>query len=97
MKSIKDILRHKNIFSRGENKAKPDEKTIAKVFKEVTLAEIGNLSPEDLHDVYIKNKIILIRTAHPAIASEIWRRRQKIIEKANQILRGTEINEIKVK
>jgi ethanolamine ammonia-lyase large subunit len=97
MKSIKDILRRKNIFSLGKNKVKPDEKTIIKVFKEVALAEIRNLSPEDLRDAHLKNKILHIKTAHPAIASEVWRKREKIINKANQILGGNEIEEIRVK
>jgi hypothetical protein len=97
MKSIKDILRRKNIFSCGKEKAAPDEKTIIKVFKEVALAEIRNLSPEDLRESHLKKKILYIKTAHPAISSEVWRKREKIINKANQILESDEIEEVKVK
>lgn len=97
MKSIKDILRRKNIFSRVKNKTESDEKTIIKVFEEAALAEIKNLSPEDLRDIYLKNKILYVKTAHPAIASEVWRKREKIINKANQILGSDEIKEIRVK
>jgi ethanolamine ammonia-lyase large subunit len=97
MKSIKEILRRKNIFSPGKNKVEPDEKTIIKVFEEAALAEIKNLSPEDLRDACLKNKILHIKTAHPAIASEVWRKREKIINKTNQILGSNKIEEIRVK
>ena len=97
MKSIKDILRRKNIFSRGKSKTEPDEKTIIKVFQEAALVEIRNLSPEDLRDAYLKNKILCVKTAHPAIASEVWRKREKIINKTNHILGSDEIEEIRVK
>ncbi len=97
MKSIKDILRRKNIFSRGKSKAEPDEKTIIKVFQEAALVEIRNLFPEDLKGVYLKNKTLHVKTAHPAIASEVWGKREKIINKSNQILGSDEIKEIRVK
>jgi len=97
MKAIKDILRRKNIFSPGKNKVQPDEKTIFKVFQKIALAEIKNLSPEDLQDPYLKNKTLHIKTAHPAIASEIWKKREKIRKKTNDLLGSNEIEELKVK
>lgn len=97
MKSIKDILRHKNIFSPGKNKAEADEKTIIKVFQETALAEIRNLSPEDLRDACLKNKTLHVKTIHPAIASEVWRKREKIRNKTNHILGSNKVEEIRVK
>jgi hypothetical protein len=97
MKSIKDILRRKNIFSRSKNKERPDEKTIIKVFREAAFAEIMNLSPEDFGDAFLKNKTLHIKTSHPAIASEVWRKREKIKNETNRILGSDEVEEIKVK
>jgi hypothetical protein len=97
MKLIKDILRHKNIFSQKEKKIAFDEKTIIKVFQETTFSEIKNLFPEDLRNIYRKNKTFHVKTAHPAIASEIWKKREQIINKTNHILGSSEIKEIKVK
>lgn len=97
MKSIKDILQRKNFSSQEAGKRELDEKTVIKVFEEAVLSEIKNLFAEDLREIYLKKKIIYVKTAHPAVASEIWRKREKIKNKSNHILGSREIKEIKVK
>ncbi|MDP1845660.1 MAG: DciA family protein [Candidatus Moranbacteria bacterium] len=97
MKSIKDILQRKIFSSQGAGKRELDEKTVIKVFEEAVLSEIKNLFAEDLREIYLKKKIIYVKTAHPAVASEIWRKREKIKNKSNHILGSKEIKEIKVK
>jgi hypothetical protein len=97
MKSIKDIIQRKKSFSQGTDKRELDEKTIIKVFEEVVLSEINNLLAEDLRETYLNKKIIYVKTAHPAVASEIWRKREKIRNSSNHILGSNEIKEIRMK
>jgi hypothetical protein len=97
MKSIKDILRRKNFSSQGTGRQELDEKTVIKVFEEAVLGEIKNLFAEDLREIYLKKKIIYVKTAHPAVASEIWRKREKIRNKTNHILGSNEIKDIRAK
>ncbi|MFA6285220.1 MAG: DciA family protein [Parcubacteria group bacterium] len=85
MKKIQDILKRK--ISRGIQAGKKtlDAKTIARVFLEAAKGEIKNLEDSDIRDIKIKDKILYIKTAHPVISSELFLRRENILEKTNDI------------
>lgn len=97
MKSITDLLKRKSILSRSRVKPNPDEKTVIGVFRDITLSEIKNISPEDFWDVYLKNNILYIKTTHPAVASEILRSREKIKNRVNEAVGSHAVREIKIK
>jgi hypothetical protein len=85
MKKIQDILKRKS--SRGIQAGKKvlDEKTIGRVFLEAARGEIKNLEDADIREMKIKDKILYIKTAHPVISSELFLRRENILEKTNDI------------
>lgn len=96
MKGIKDLLERRNIL-RKEESVEIDEKTIIGVFRSISADKIKNLSTEDILETYLKEKVLYVKTAHPAVASEIWRKREVIRRKINEIIRSEKIKEIKVK
>jgi hypothetical protein len=85
MKNIQDILKRKaGSEARGEKK-ELDEKTIGRVFFEAAKGEIKNIENFDIREMKIKEKILYIKTAHPVVSSELFLRREKILEKTNEI------------
>lgn len=93
MKNIRDLLSKKKIGETSE----VDEKTIESVFFDVLGKESKNVERSDIWEVRMKGKKILVRTIHPAIASEIWRKREKIKNRINEELGNEAVEEIKVK
>ena len=87
MKKIQDILKRK--ISRAKSGHLPpkalDEKTIGRVFLEAAKGEIKNLEDADIREIKIKDNILYIKTAHPVISSELFLRRENILEKTNVI------------
>lgn len=93
MKSLKDLLNKKNTSKAAE----ADAKTIESVFFDVLGKELKNIDRPDVREVKLKDKKIFVRTIHPAVASEIWRKREKIKDKINEELGKKTIEAIKVK
>jgi hypothetical protein len=96
MKGIKDLLERRNVL-RQKGSIEIDEKTIAGVFRNVALDEIRSLSQEDIQEVQLKEKVLYIKTIHPAVASEIWRKKEEIRKKINEIIGSGKIGNIKIK
>jgi len=94
MKNIQDLIkRNVSRRERGEKK-ELDEKTIARVFLEAAKGEVKNLTDEDIREIRIKEKILYIKTAHPVVSSELFLRREKILEKTNEIAGGKVVEKI---
>jgi hypothetical protein len=85
MKNIQYILKRKSIRKKSGEKKELDEKTIARVFLEAAKGEIKNLESEDIREMKIKEKFFYVKTAHPVVSSELFLRRDKILEKINEI------------
>ena len=98
MKPIKDLIRNKDkVNISGGRKYAIDEKLIEAVFWEVMSGIIRNLQKSDLKEMSFKKKVIYIFAVHPAISSEIWRNRERIIKNINAITGAVSVCEIKVK
>jgi len=93
MKNIRDLLSKKSI---GKNK-ETDEKVVESVFFGELKEKLPNVVRADILDFKLKDKKIYLKTAHPAIASEIWRRRERLKNEINNFLESENIEEIKVK
>lgn len=74
-----------------------DEKTITSIFRSVATEEIRGISSEDIQEIYFKKKDLYIKAIHPAVASEIWRKKENLIKKMNDITGNKTIKEIKIK
>lgn len=94
MKNIKDILRGKKKREERGEKKELDEKTIARVFLEAAKGEIKNLEYFDIREMKMKENILYIKTAHPVVSSELFLRREKILEKTNEIAGGKVIEKV---
>lgn len=93
MKKIADLLNKKralHVFSPDI-----DDKTVESVFLSILRKEMKNISRADIQEAKLKNQKLFIRTIHPAVASEIWRRREKIVSEVNRELGREIIKEIK--
>ncbi|MFA5871786.1 MAG: DciA family protein [Parcubacteria group bacterium] len=73
-----------------------DEKTVEKVFKEVATRKILGIQAEEIREVRIKEGKLKIKTTHPIVAGELWKKREMLIKEVNKILRNDFIREIKV-
>lgn len=93
MKNIRELLSKRSI---GKNK-EVDEKFVESVFSDALQKELPNVARADVLNFRLKNKTIYLKTAHPAIASEIWRKREKLKKEINNFLESESIEEIKVK
>jgi hypothetical protein len=80
MKALKDILDRKKVGKASFL----DEKTIEAVFFDILRQEVINIDHSDIKEFKIKDRKIRIKTIHPAVASEIWRRRENIIAQINK-------------
>jgi hypothetical protein len=80
MKSLKNILSRKRVGKRSFL----DEKTVEGIFFDVLQKEAKNIDRSDIREVKIKDKKLIIRTIHPVVASEIWRKREKIMSRINE-------------
>jgi hypothetical protein len=85
MKKIQDILKRKGSRGIQVGKKMLDEKTIGRVFLEAARGEIKNLEDVDIRGIKIEDKILYVKTAHPVISSELFLRRESILEKTNDI------------
>ncbi|HUD08672.1 MAG TPA: DciA family protein [Candidatus Saccharimonadales bacterium] len=94
MKNIQDILKRKaGREARGEKK-ELDEKTIGRVFLEAAKGEIKNIEDGDIREMKIKEKTLYVKTAHPVVSSELFLRKEKILEKTNEIAGGKVIEKV---
>lgn len=93
MKSLKNLLGKKNIV----RSSGIDEKSVEIVFFGVLKKALPDVGRADIQNFKMKDKKIFLRTVHPAIASEIWRRRENIVNKVNNILGSEVVEEMKIK
>lgn len=93
MKKISELLKRK--YSRVES-AEVDDKTLENIFFKILEKEFSNITRADVGYVKIKNKKIIVKAIHSAVASEIWRRREKIKKEINELLESESIDDIKV-
>jgi len=106
MKNIQDILKKKVRREARGGKKELDEKTIGRVFLEAAKEEIKNLENEDIREMKMKDppassreasragKILYIKTAHPVVSSELFLRRETILEKTNEIAGSQAIEKV---
>ncbi|MDI6778034.1 MAG: hypothetical protein QMD77_02480 [Patescibacteria group bacterium] len=93
MKSLKNLLDKKNISRSGG----VDEKSVESVFFGALQKELPNIGRADIQSFKFKDKKIFSRTAHPAIASDIWRRRERLKNEINHKLGDETVEDIRVK
>jgi len=93
MKNIKDLLK-----KRPPKKNKEiDEKFVESVFFQVSREYLPNIARADFLNFKLQNKMIYLTTSHPAIAGEIWKKRERLKNEINNFLENEGIEEIKVK
>jgi hypothetical protein len=80
MKSLKNILGRKKIGKASFL----DEKTVEGILFSALQKEAKNIDRSDIKEVKFKDKMIIIKTIHPAVASEIWRKRESVIAWINE-------------
>jgi hypothetical protein len=95
MKLLKDILDKKNI--KQKKSASMDKKSIESIFFIILGKSLPNITRLDIYDFKLKDGIIHLQTSHPAIAGEIWRKKENLKKKINSFLGNKEINKIIVK
>lgn len=93
MRKISELLKKKHISSQS---AEVDDKTLENIFFKVLENEFSNITRADVGYVKIKNKKIIVKAIHAAVASEIWRRREKIKKEINELLESESVEDIKV-
>jgi hypothetical protein len=99
MKRISDLLKNKkkDYILRGSSfSTNPDEKTIEKVFIETATRKVLGIQAGEIKEAWLKDKKLKIKTTHPIIAGEIWKKRELLIGEVNKILGSNFIEEIKV-
>jgi hypothetical protein len=97
MKSLRDILKRKRNFTKIKFRLEGDDKAIIKLSQEMIISEAKNVDPEDIQEICYWKKKITIKTVHPAIASEIWRKRENIVKKINEYAEKEIIEKIVIK
>ena len=98
MKAIKALLRKRKTDGSYKGGRKSiDSKLIEKIFEEIALREIKNICSVDLGEISFKDRVLYIRAAHPAIASEICKKREKIKVEINKELEQKVLDAIKAK
>lgn len=85
MKNIQDILKRKASSTVRGGEKELDEKTVIGVFLSVAKNEIKNLETHDIQEMKLKEQTLYIKTAHPVVSSELFLRREKILEETNKI------------
>lgn len=94
MKNIQDILKRKISRDKRADIKELDEKTIARIFLEAAKGEVKNLEDSDIREIKIKDHVLYIKTAHPVVSSELFLRRENILEKTNEIAGGKAVEKI---
>lgn len=82
MKNITDVLKKKI----PGQKTEPDEKTIVNIFFSVLERRIRGMARADVNSVKLVNRKLSVKANHPAIAGEIWRRRERIRGDVNELI-----------
>jgi hypothetical protein len=97
MRSLKDLLKIKQTRKNTKKiDEKVDEKCIEKIFLEMSSDVIGIVGQGDFQRIAIKDRVLYLKTFSSSIASEIWRNKEKIIEKINKETGGETISKIKI-
>jgi hypothetical protein len=93
MKKIKDLLSNREV-----GKARRiDEKSIESAFFSALQKELPNIGRADIANFKLGNGKIFLRTTHPAIAGEIWKKKEKLKREINDFLGEEILEEIKAK
>ena len=96
MKPIAYLLDKKK--SLRNHRREVDQKSIESVFFKVLEKELPNIGRADVPYFEVKDKkTIYCKKAHPAISSEIWRKKEKIKKEINKFFGSESISDIKVK
>ncbi|MDD5489078.1 MAG: hypothetical protein PHP25_00145 [Candidatus Moranbacteria bacterium] len=95
MKQIADLLGERKAFSNHVREA--DEKSVESIFFSALKKNLPNIARADITNFVLRDKKIYLRTTHPAIAGEIWRKRERLKNEINDFFGGEDIKEIKVK
>ncbi|OGI24915.1 MAG: hypothetical protein A3J76_00165 [Candidatus Moranbacteria bacterium RBG_13_45_13] len=95
MKRIADLLNKKRNSRNSSDEI--DEKTVESILFDFLGNEAGAVSRSDIKETKWKDYKFFIRASHPVVASEIWRRREKIMNGINERAGKEIIREIKVK
>ncbi len=95
MRALADLLAEKK--SQKNRAWDIDEKSLEGVFFEVLERELPDIERADIQNLRLKDKKFFLKTSHPAIAAEIWKKREKLKNEVNNILQYDSINEIRVK
>lgn len=95
MRKLGDLLKKNGDFRRSVSKI--GEKDIESVFFSILQKELPSISRSDIQNFRLRDKKIYLKIVHPAIASEIWRKREKFVDEVNKQLNQEVVGEIKVK
>jgi hypothetical protein len=98
MKSFRELVDRKSVGQKKElGASNEDVKYVERLFMEALGAINKNISRSDFKNFYFKKEVLYIKATHPSIASEIWRRRERILREINkkaeeEIVRAIKIN-----
>ena len=95
MKSLKSLLDKKNISRNGQTEI--DEKSVENIFFRVLEKDLSNLSRADFQNFKFSSGNIFLRAVHPAIAAEIWRKKEKLKKRINEFLESDAVENIRIK
>lgn len=96
MKKLGELLKLKSKKLK-EKRGAIDEKIAESVFWRILEDETDRIGRADIKTVQFFRGKLTVRAFHPAIANEIWRRREKLRKKMNEMLDDELIEELKVK
>ena len=98
MKSLKNLLSKKSVAGLKTVSMRPaDEKSIESVFFKVLANNLPNIGRADINYFQYRENKIFLKAAHPAIASEIWKKRERLKDEINGIMQSEDVEEIRIK
>jgi hypothetical protein len=93
MKNIRELLSKRP----AKKERGVDEKAIESVFYNILKKEIPGIGRADIQNFRFRSGKIFLKTVHPAIAAEIWRKRERISKEMNSSLGSGIVEDIKAK
>ena len=93
MRSLKDFIgRHRG----ASHRAPIDDKTVFFLFRKIIREEYGMRGALELEPAVFQEGVLSVKASNPLYSSELWIRRETIIERMNKSLGAPVIHELRL-
>jgi hypothetical protein len=95
MRSLKEFMEKRGV-GYPQSPLRVDDKTIFHLFRKIVREEYGARGATELTPATFSEGVLSVKANNPLYSSELWMRREAVIERINTALEGEGVKEIRL-